>query len=554
MKNDKKIRTQYPDFILWHEYYGEMLEKHPEFLKSSPLRQANEMHKFFYSSVKHQKRVLSRISENFVDNSSIIKKVYQMKNDKKINKSQEKYFYLSRDTEYDNVKMRPTWEDVKEYDYMEPVSRLSSYYGELSHYNKIIKLYADYYAGKVGRLDEQFAIDIIDPVDRDLIMLEYIKCRRNMNVLALWPIIVKKIENDRLIKILEKYGNICYTKTITLSKMGLFNLMFWTYKEMTFSSRIDFITKNMERLQLADENDVTIVFIDSPPENKINNDEIIQLLLEESGLKINDSIMKDDISYTIGKLHDVIEYGKMVLNDNSIRLLEIQDVNNISSNHFIEANLKLQTLKNWCGDNLSPLEENRILMYGDVVLYSSGFRNINDVNLFFVSVNNDDSQSEKELKEMLNINFMEKNTKFPFFNMKIEKSEYWNDEWSTEVNEILSYFDMDDLLEITTDPRYHYYFGGFKCMLFQQEIVRKIYSNTDKDKADFIMMTTLHPGMTSQFVQLKGDKLKFKTNDTEEILSHEHLKKLFKFIYKKYPRKDINRLKKILDDRMIMSD
>lgn len=545
-KFDIKIRIQYPDFVLWHQYYAEMLEEHPEFLSLSSLSQANEMNKFFYSSIKFQKGMISRMEKSDKNVKSIIRKVYKINDNIKINDNQIRFFHMSRDTEYNNARLGLMWDDIKEYDYLEPIKRLSSYYGDTSYYNKILKIYSDSYAGKVGRLDEQFPIDFIDPIDRDLIMLEYIKCRKNLCIFTFWPTIIQKITNDKLINILQKYGNVCYAKTLTLSKKGLFNLMFWTYREMTFSSRIDFIEKNMERLQFAEDNEITIVFVDKTTDMSYDN--LIQELLNETKFKIDDTIKVTDLIYLNDLFYNIIEYGKIILNDNSIRLLEIQDVHNIINSHFVEANLKLQTFRKWCNENLSLMESERILIHGEAILYSLGFRNINDIDSYFISINNDDSQSEKELKELLNINFNEKNTKFSFVNMKIEKSEYWNNKWDNELNEVLSYFDMDDLLEITMDPRHHYYFDGMKYMLYQHEIIRKIYSNTDKDKADFIMLATLHPGMTSQYVQLHNEKLEIKTTNATEVLSHEHLKKLFKFIFNKYPRKDIQRLKKLLNN------
>lgn len=52
-KFDIKTRLQYPDFILWHRYYKNILEKHPKFNSSNALYEANEMNKYFDISTKH---------------------------------------------------------------------------------------------------------------------------------------------------------------------------------------------------------------------------------------------------------------------------------------------------------------------------------------------------------------------------------------------------------------------------------------------------------------------------------------------------------------------
>ena len=48
-KADIKIRMQYPDFVLWHKYYDDVLKNHPEFLESTTLKDSNRMNKNFNS-------------------------------------------------------------------------------------------------------------------------------------------------------------------------------------------------------------------------------------------------------------------------------------------------------------------------------------------------------------------------------------------------------------------------------------------------------------------------------------------------------------------------
>ncbi len=107
------------------------------------------------------------------------------------------------------------------------------------------------------------------------------------------------------------------------------------------------------------------------------------------------------------------------------------------------------------------------------------------------------------------------------------------------------------MLDLTTDPRNHYYFNGFKCYLLQHEILRKIHRNRAQDHADFIMLSTLYPSIMSQYVELHEGKLTYKMKDESKNvapeLNHNYLKKLFEQIYKKYLRSDIDLFRKSIE-------
>ena len=559
-KCDIKIRIQYPDFVLWHQYYFDILEKHPEFLDSKVLEEANEMNKYFHSSIKQQKALLSRTEShlpkelsNKYEIKKIVSKIFKIE-EKQIHDKQLKYYHIERDIDYGFNKINPTWDDIKEYDYMEPIIRLANYYGDKSYYSELINKYMEIYKHKAERLDEQFPKEYMDQIDRDTIMLEYVKCRTNMFIITLWPII-KKLDLNNIIKVLERYGHMVYIKTLTLTKKALFNLMYCMYDEFTYEHRIEFITKKMEYIQSEDLNEVTIIFLDNVEKCKISGQasegkkEIRNELLKMMGLDKNGEIRGNDLVHINDHFYQTIMYSQIILNDNSIKLLELQNIRNLSSLFFLEARLKLQTFKKWCNMNLSQLEIGRIIIMGGIILYSYGIRKSNDIDAVFISINNDKSQSEKELAQLLNDNFGEENTKFFFADIGIEKSKYWRDSWTEKNDKILSYFGINDMMELTTDPHNHYYFNGFKCYLMNHEIIRKMYRNRKQDHSDFIMMATLYPEIISQYVQLNKGKLNYmiKDNIKSPELTHEYLKQLFHMIYKKYLRNDIEIFRKKID-------
>jgi glycogenin glucosyltransferase len=52
-KFPQEIRVQYPDFILWHNYYEEILKENPDFKTNKVLTEVNEFHKLFTEKKQH---------------------------------------------------------------------------------------------------------------------------------------------------------------------------------------------------------------------------------------------------------------------------------------------------------------------------------------------------------------------------------------------------------------------------------------------------------------------------------------------------------------------
>lgn len=565
-KADIKTRMQYPDFILWHQFYYDIIDKHHELLDSNVLKDANEMNKFFHTPIKLQNIRLSRLENHLPKefknknvSKQIISRIFKV-HENDIHDAQLKYYHIDRDIDYGNTNMFPTWNDIQEYDYLEPIKRLSVYYGENSYYSELIKMYSNSYKHKADTLNNQFPVEYMDQIDRDAIMLEYLKCRQDMFVITLWPVLVRAINIEQIINILNKFGHIAYTKTLSLTKNALYNLMFWMYDEFTYEHRIEFISKKMEYVQSLDNNEVTFIFLDNVNKSLISGQaskdkkEIRNQLISLLNIKITnakDKFRGNDLVHINDHFYQTILYGQMILNENSIKLLECQNIKNFSSPFFTESQLKLQTFKKWCSLNLSQLEISRIIIMGGVILYSHGFRKSNDIDAIFTSINHTNSQSEEELGELLNDNFGNDTTKFFFADVGIEGTRYWRESWTKKNEEIFSYFGISNMIDLVTDPRNHYYFNGFKCYLLQFELLRKIQRNRSQDHADFLMLSVLYPSIMSKYVELSDSKLIYKMNNNNDIiipdLNHDYLKKLFTQVYKKYLKSDIDLFRKNID-------
>ena len=502
-----------PSFVQWHTYYYQILEKHPDFYDLMILNNANEINSYFHSSIKANNYMMRIKNESNIDN---IKKLYRIHDDHIVN---SEYFYTENNTEYIYHKIKPLWIDIDDYDYMEPIIRLADYYGEKSYYNKLVDLYGNEFHKK-KRLDEQMLINSIDVADRDLIMTEYVKCRKNMKLLFLLSPIVQRIEMDDIMELVDKHCVVYYIKTIELNKNGMTNLIFWMNNDMTFSGRHDYINHKFKN-HIFDQNNTTIIFFE--PADKYNDNILINEIKKMS--KIDD----DTLIYITKNFFQTIQLSQMILNDNTLKMLEYQEIDNIISPYTENTNLKIQTIKKFCYDNLSLLEFGRILLHGDIVLYSYGYKNFENINITFESVGNDESQSEKELNLLMKSYFNHDKTKFKFANIK--KNQNW------EI--MIENSDTDGTLEIISDPSCYYYYQGFKILLMKYEIMRKIYNDKINDHADFMAMSLIYPELVSQYVKYDKNQLTYKINKKNQKFNDEYIKKLIKYINKKYSKSNI---------------
>lgn len=548
-KFDISIRVQYPDFVLWHEYYSEMIKYHPDLLKSESLNEANEMNGFFGTSIKKQRSQIDRI-ENTKNSEKvtkeIISKIFGI-NEKRVHDRQQYYYYINRDVGYQQFKLNLLYDDIKESDYYEPLKRLSEYLGKGNYYDTILKTYTK---------TQIMNLDIESEQDRDLIVFEYLKCKKNMFVLTFWPITVNNVDQNEMKTICKKYGNVCHVKKIQLSRNGLFNLMFWMYDEFTYDHRIDFITKKMDYVEASDVNNVMFIILENITGSKISGQaslakkEIRNTLKElmthpnKSNIRGNDLIHINDFFY------QTVNYSKLILNENSLKVLEEQNIRNIISPYFIVSNLKLQTFKKWITLNMSTLEQERLIILGSVILYAYGYKKSNDIDSVYIALSDETQSSyEKNMAHKLNVNFGVKHTKVPFVDIGVENSEYWRENWTTKNNEVINYFGISNFTEMATDPRNYFYFEGFKCYLIEHEIIRKMFRNRNNDHADFLMLFTLYPDKFKKYVQIINEKIVYNV-DLGQVgpeLEHDYLMELGKMILERYSKQDVEKFQEIVE-------
>jgi len=276
-------------------------------------------------------------------------------------------------------------------------------------------------------------------------MLEYIKCRKNMLVVILWPTLSENVDLNDVLKIIKKYGSICHIKKIIMNKIQLQNLMYWFYDDFTTQQRLEIIKRKMKYTK--DSNRIIFIFLDNTnnlqlsgfaSNNKTHIRNELMRLVNKNGVKVR----KRYLIHINDHFCQTVYYSQIILNSNTIKMLEKQDIEAMSSESMYITDMKMQTFKKWITLNLSLLEIGRLILCND----SEHIRGT------YISVNNDESQSEIELAELLNVNLYNNKTKFYFTQIEIESLKHQTTKKYDQTN-------------VMSDPKNYYYLHGFKYYL-----------------------------------------------------------------------------------------
>ena len=240
-----ETRLQYPDYILWHKMFREILDNNPTLKNEKSIEEAVKINNYY----NFEKRTISRVNtEDTINHSSLDKKLHA---------------YMSED-------LKPLFEGVQEYDYFTPIAKLATYYQQSD---------SDYYTkfnDKISKINKSLNKNQtlnqyeLSPEENDLIMLNYISSRPSCFIITLWSIGINY--HDDLINYLKKNGNVYRDKVIELTYNGVRNLMMVMYDQFSLEKRKEFIDKKLGYIK-ADKtlkNKIGIIVFDNVMNKKIS--------------------------------------------------------------------------------------------------------------------------------------------------------------------------------------------------------------------------------------------------------------------------------------------
>jgi hypothetical protein len=420
---------------------------------------------------------------------------------------QLKYYHTMAKKKAYSFEISHMLNNITEYDYITPLIKLSDYHSENNYYSKLLKRNDLQLKRAVNEKKRLNLIDDISPNDRDSIMLQYLKCRKNIYAITLWRPGMAAI--DKLVNFLEKNGEVYYIKTINLTKNGLTNLMYSYYDEFSYGMAQNFIEKKLEYVGATENNNpVCFILFDNTLNKRISGQGapfkkyLRNLILEYADMDGGDNskYRGNDMMHINDYFYQTIEYSQIILNENTINFMNKQQSKNYQLDDFSESNLKMQTLRNILYKSMSLLEIDRLITVGGTIFYAYGVRAFNDVDAILIDNQPNDST---HLIQLVDKYFSHKGTKFYFLDAGIQGSTMWNESWTKKDAKILNFLGIEDFKDLVLDPKNHFYFQGIKMATLEYEMLRKLIRNRTEDHVDFIMLNLLYPQIIEDYVTLK---------------------------------------------------
>jgi len=521
-ENHIKSQLSIKSFVIWHDIYKGILNLNPEYTEISIFRESNKCASYFLKNKLMSRETNPNIRLDILSLSSPyvqydlpnLKRTYSFTH---INSYQSAYYHRDRFLTYSSQNPLPMFQNTAKYDYLMPIRKLSEYYGKNSYYDEVLRNIT------LSELKPLYKYNYFETEIRDLIMLEYIKCRPNMFIIGIFfPIELEKIQS--YITFLESKGNVPYYKTFSLDLKGFLNLMLITLDKYTFNERLKQTSTIAAKFNLKEKNNqVTFIFFDNDsnlnlvPLNSTERKNFQNKLLNL--LEVSEDFSK--IFYLNEYFHQTIELSQNILNTNSLKFLSQSNSQIFANAFYSDSNLKLQTYRAAIYQNLSLLEMHRLISYGSVILYAYGLRNFVDINSLLVSIGKDDTQYETYLESVIYDNFVNSHTKIQFINISKENSPHAKPNLNVLFDKLLTILQTPSMIDIVTNPQNYFYFQGLKFFTFEAEIYRKDLSinilNTSfvKEYMDFFMIYLLNQNLISSYIitiENKNDKIKFKFN------------------------------------------
>lgn len=344
--------------------------------------------------------------------------------------------------------IKPLYENIKYKDYFEPIKRYSQENDNV--FSDIIKK---------------------EKID-DYVMQYYIKSTTDISIIVVYPSALKhpKLVN-KLIKKLEENGDIHYTKDIEMNYFMAYNMIYQLYSTEKRMKTNPLIQYKIERLGFVNNDNFNtikiIVYTLTNKEKPINGKSA------EFKMELRDIFVQEDIKTTTylpeqdkyprgyDYLHvsddnnQSYEYAGMFFHENSLKFLKRQKTWRLIDMYKTQKLLNLT--KNFFYD-YSLNEFEKLMIFSSGVLFTYGIREANDIDCVLIE-NNVIKPSDIETKLDKDIDITYKGTK------------NYNQKWEDELNNRAKIFGAKNYKELVTNPKYYYYFMGFKIIRFKYDLI-----------------------------------------------------------------------------------
>jgi len=446
-------------YMVWYNIYKNMLESNPDFITNPLLSYTN---KILTNLIKT--RGLSRNVEA-IDETEIagLKNLYESG---EIHQSLIKYYHKDKFNESFIFNDDTLFDNIENFDYMEPIKKLNEYFSN-EYYSSISK----YTTSEDKSLHTYNYIDIND---RDNIMRLYVKSNKHISIE-----ILNGSEEENRLKLDEfKLNGLYYIKNIHFTKKEYENLLFMLDYKTSYANRIN----KIDNTKIEDSINLLFCFINKEPENYLKT----------------------------------IELADLILNQNNIHRLKNQDIRNISTPFFSKSNLYIETLRNWINSNLTPLEQERLLLFGDIILNSYGIKSIENIYGIYISVDSDNTEYEKNIESTINQRL--------FFCKIVKENSKEFKTFENIFNDIKKKAGITKSSELISNPNYFSTYKGLKLLNIELNMLWLEHQKKNIIKTDIIMTNKINKNIISRFAnfdeksgQIILNKQKIKVSEKDMI-------------------------------------
>jgi hypothetical protein len=401
----------------------------------------------------------------------------------KLHDTHMQYYYTTYPKLCCQYDLKPIEHPINPFDYISALTKLNEYYDiKCNYFRELLEIVI-----KNNNDITKCSIDIADKIIK-----EYIKFRKNIFCLTIWP----HYEHDlkELVSFLGEYGFVYHVKTIKLNYNGAMNLVHQLYSDTNRFPTLDKIKEKVKYLGWEENNNdknndkkkVRVIFFENASAEAISGSQSpLKTKIREFLLKNinNKNLRGDDLVHINDFYYQTIEYSQIFLHKKTLSFLKKQNLEKYLS--FDKSRLYINTIKQWLVKNVDLIDYERFVIMGSAILYVYGIRQCRDVDGLMLGASD-------KLNENVAKFFYERQTKFPFAEFGITNTEkYWDKGWDEKDKAWFKLLNINYRDELLFNPDCYFYFNGMKFLTIKAEILKKYIRHKAQDVADMIEIMEL---------------------------------------------------------------
>ncbi len=330
-------------------------------------------------------------------------------------------------------------------------------------------------------------------MDIDEIMLYYLKTRKDLRTIVLWPACDWDKDKDRLrqtFNMLNTNGRIFYTKRFMLNYNEACALMFALYVNTDINKtyrNVEYNTglKGWAKTKPYEKRPILVFFYEytsGPQAHIAGNQAYFKMQLRD--IWKHDKIRLYDILHISDFFSEALDNCHMFLNRNSMRMLSSQNIDRFIKLMNQELYTMINLLKSVIYTRFGLLDINRFNIISSFGLFILGLRRPSDIDGHMLG---EFGECTTEFRSKFLEYFTVQGKSFiPFVDLVMPGAPNYQEYMRTFFDKIALIFGAPDHREIILNPRYHQYFYGIKMPIIPIDIVKRIFRFRPKALSDII--------------------------------------------------------------------